>query len=373
MAMLSSTQAVRDGHYAPNQPAAQATRELPFSFTGNASEYFRIWIVNMALTVVTLGIYSAWAKVRNRQYFLRNTWVDGASFDYTAEPMNILKGRAIVAAAFGLVFVASLISPVLSGALGFGMVLLVPWAVTNSLAFNARNTTYRNIRFAFTGTAGEAAGVYLLMLLLQVVTLGIAMPYSQWRFIQFVITRHLYGDERFDWTAKAKDFFKLYLPILGVFVGLMVLGGGLAFALRGSGADGPPRAPGRPPSAELGAAGVAIFVVIYGGLFVVAGHIRARMANLVFGKTSVGPHQLVSNQRTRDILVLYFTNAVALVVSLGLLIPWAQIRMARYRMEHLRVQASGALQAGQYEMGRRVGALGEAAHDLGDIDLGIGV
>src|SRR5690606_5071909 len=162
-------QRVSEGR-AASPVASPAGREVAFSFTGNASEYFRIWIVNMALTVVSLGVYSAWAKVRNRQYFLRHTWLDGASFDYTAQPTNILKGRAIVAAAFVLVYVANLVTPVLGGLLAFGMVLLVPWAVTSSLAFNARNTTYRNIRFGFTGTAGEAAGLYLLTMLLQVVT-----------------------------------------------------------------------------------------------------------------------------------------------------------------------------------------------------------
>lgn len=345
-------------------------RELAFSFTGSATEYFRIWIVNMALTVVSLGIYSAWAKVRNRQYFLRHTWLDGASFDYTADPVNILKGRAIVAAAFGLVFVSNLISPVLGGALAFGMVLLVPWAVTSSLAFNARNTSYRNIRFAFVGTAGEAAGVYVLTMLLQLVTLGTAMPYAQWRFTQFVITRHLYGDERFEWTAKAKDFFKLYLPIVGALflaIALVVFVG----VTRRGGADVP--APSRSGSTDSQGIAIAVLVVVYAGAFVAAGHIKARVANLVFGNTRVGPHQLVSDQRTRDILMLYFTNAVALVFSLGLLIPWAQVRLARYRMEHLRLHATGALQAGRYEMGSRGGALGEAANDLGDIDLGIGI
>ena len=36
-------------------PAAGSTLE-PMSFTGKTGEYFRIWIVNLCLTVVTLGI-----------------------------------------------------------------------------------------------------------------------------------------------------------------------------------------------------------------------------------------------------------------------------------------------------------------------------
>ena len=43
-------------------------------FTGQAGEYFRVWIVNVLLSVVTLGLYSPWARVRTRQYFYGHTW-----------------------------------------------------------------------------------------------------------------------------------------------------------------------------------------------------------------------------------------------------------------------------------------------------------
>lgn len=38
-------------------------------FHGKGGEYFAIWLVNALLTIVTLGIYSAWATVRRRRYF----------------------------------------------------------------------------------------------------------------------------------------------------------------------------------------------------------------------------------------------------------------------------------------------------------------
>ena len=49
------------------------TAGCDFSFTGNASEYFGIWIVNLLLSIVTFGIYTAWAKVRRLRYFYGNT------------------------------------------------------------------------------------------------------------------------------------------------------------------------------------------------------------------------------------------------------------------------------------------------------------
>jgi uncharacterized membrane protein YjgN (DUF898 family) len=78
----------------------ESMRILPFEFRGDGTEYFKIWIVNIFLTLITLGIYSAWATVRNNRYFYGNTFVDGTSFSYLAKPLQILKGRIIAVVVF---------------------------------------------------------------------------------------------------------------------------------------------------------------------------------------------------------------------------------------------------------------------------------
>ncbi len=62
----------------------------PLHFSGSGGEYFRLWIVNVCLSIVTFGIYSAWAKVRRNQYFYRHTRLAGAGFDYHGDPKAIL-------------------------------------------------------------------------------------------------------------------------------------------------------------------------------------------------------------------------------------------------------------------------------------------
>ncbi|MES2935280.1 MAG: DUF898 family protein, partial [Pseudomonadota bacterium] len=79
----------------PNMIEPALAEELRFSFTGTGAEYFRIWVVNLLLTILSLGVYSAWAKVRRLQYFYRNTRVADASFDYHGNPKAILKGRLL--------------------------------------------------------------------------------------------------------------------------------------------------------------------------------------------------------------------------------------------------------------------------------------
>jgi uncharacterized membrane protein YjgN (DUF898 family) len=81
---------------AATTPPDPSSRQLPFEFSGNGLEYFRIWLVNVALSILTLGVYSAWAKVRTNRYFWRHTHLDATSFDYVANPVAILKGRLLV-------------------------------------------------------------------------------------------------------------------------------------------------------------------------------------------------------------------------------------------------------------------------------------
>lgn len=53
-----------------------------FRFTGTAGECFRVWIVNLLLTVVPLGSYGPWTRVRKRRWLYGHTWIAGSNFDF---------------------------------------------------------------------------------------------------------------------------------------------------------------------------------------------------------------------------------------------------------------------------------------------------
>ncbi len=345
----------------PAGPAPE-TRDLPFEFTGNAKEYFQIWIVNTLLTIVTLGIYSAWAKVRSNQYFYRNTLVDGASFDYLADPLKVLKGRLIAAAALGLLVGSQRYSlPLYVGVVGV-FVLATPWVLVQSLAFNARNSAYRNIRLAFTGRTGEAFGLYLGMLLLYVVSCGLAYPYVQWRMTSFVVTRHLFGDMRLWWSSKASHYYRVYLVAFALtipaYVALMIVVMGAV-----KDGDGP---------AALQGVMLPVMAGFYVYLLIPAAFVRAQSANLLYGGMHINEHELSCEQSGFELFKLYIVNLFAVVLSLGLLIPWAKIRLAKYRASCLTLHAVGDFRA-ETLLNDDASALGEGLSDLGDFDIGIGV
>jgi uncharacterized membrane protein YjgN (DUF898 family) len=122
-----------------------------FEFTGNAKEYFGIWIVNLFLSIITLGIYTAWAKVRRVRYFYGHTYLDGHNLEYHAKPKSILIGRIIVVGILIVMNILVSIAP-LAGVLVIFYLIALPWVINQAIRFNARVTSYRNVRFNFKGT-----------------------------------------------------------------------------------------------------------------------------------------------------------------------------------------------------------------------------
>ena len=139
----------------PPAPAGQVDEpvvEHRLRFVGTGGEYFGIWIVNLLLSILTLGIYSAWAKVRREQYFHRNTLLDGSGFDYHGNPKAIFKGRCIAVALMSILGMIDKLAPSFYIPALLIVSPLIPWLVIRSLRFRARNTSFRGLRFDFHGT-----------------------------------------------------------------------------------------------------------------------------------------------------------------------------------------------------------------------------
>src|SRR5262245_39325722 len=175
---------------AASTSAAREPDWHPFEFRGTGGEFFRIWIVNLALTLITLGIYSAWAKVRTRRYFYGNTVVAGHAFDYHAAPLRILIGRAIAVGLFIVYNIISRLSPLVAAPAVIVFLVAIPWLIVAAQRFNARNTSYRNVRFNFIGTYGGAFKAFLLWPLAGAVTLGGLMPLAHRARNYFYINKH---------------------------------------------------------------------------------------------------------------------------------------------------------------------------------------
>lgn len=112
-------------------------------------------------------------------------------------------------------------------------------------------------------------------------------------------------------------------------------------------------------------------ILFYLSLGLVMVYLQTSITNLVWSNAHLGDHGFESTLRTPQMLWIHVSNTIAIVLSVGLLIPWATIRKVRYRLENLKLLAAGDLD--DFVAGERktVAAAGGEIADFFDFDLGI--
>jgi len=342
--------------------------EEPVRFTGHGGDYFRIWIVNLLLTIVTLGIYSPWAKVRRLQYFYRHTELAGSSFDFHGKPLRILIGRAIALAMVLVYNIAVRMQSVWTLVVIAVIALIAPWLLRNSLRFRLYNTSWRGTRFHFRGSVGGAYRVFLLNGVLTVITLYLLAPFAHQRLKAWQHNNSFFGKTPFSFRAGVGDFYLTYLLVfLGVamFTTVAVTGGlnGILAPLMKQGGVLNPKA-FFVSLATLWAALILIGLSI-GSIF------YAALTNLIWNNTGLGEHQIDCQISWPRMVWIAFSNFVLVVVTLGFFTPWAMVRLYRFQAESFTLLRTSDLTEFVDAEPEAVGALGEEAASAFDFDIAL--
>lgn len=395
------------------QPAsswAAASRAMPaepqrfaLSFTGSGSEYFRIWIVNLLLTLVTLGLYYPWAKLRKLRYFYANTGFAGHPFDFHGDPWRMLRGYLLVGALFAAYAFAGNVSP-LAGVVALVIVAaLWPLLLYSSMRFRLAQTSWRGLRFHFSGDAPGAyravlPGFLPLVVLITVITLvapapaaanevvaplpGWAIPLlvlamlatlaggplAWWLIKRYQHNHYQFAGMRTQWRASLGAMYLLQLKVAGVALLSLLLGGAVA-ALIGWAGRGAVRGN---PAAGIFVAIVGM-IVIYGLLIlVVQPYALSRLQNLVWSRTESRSLRFDSALRFAPLVRLTLLNWLLVPLTLGLYWPFAAIATARMRLQAVSVLSSADFDA-LVTRGERsnADASGDAAADVFGIDVGL--
>jgi uncharacterized membrane protein YjgN (DUF898 family) len=336
-----------------------------FEFRGSGREFFGIWIVNLALTLITFGIYSAWAKVRTQRYLYGNTYVAGHSLDYDASPWRILIGRVIALTAFLIYSLAAGFWPESIGLWYVAFGALVPWLINSSLRFSARNTLYRNIRFDFTGRYTEALVNYVVWPIIGYTTFGALIPRARKARDYFYVNHHAYGGRPFETDFTPGRIYMIYLGGIAVFIGLEgALTGG--FAYLGTLTEAFKNFPFQQYFVFVA------FPIYFIAYTAAATFIDVMVFNLSLNRTRFDTrHALVSRVSPWVVTWIVVTNFVLILLTVGLFYPWGRVRLTRYQTRRLSLMAASGLDEYTSELSRANSAIGEEV--AGFFDLGIGL
>ena len=326
-------------------------------FRGSALDYFGIWSTNLLLTILTLGIYSPWATVRKRKYLYGSTCLLNAPLDYHARPTAILIGRLI--AVLLLLFIALLsFFPELETWFLFLLALATPFLVVLAYRFNFRNTSWRQLRFEFQGRGTSAFLPYFVWPVLAIMTFGLLLPYMRFRQLQYTTDNMEFCKQRFHFSGRARTLYKFYiLALIAVFLVicayLFTLANPAYYHWR--------------VSVVLGL--ITFFVI---PIAVHVAELRYRYNHTRFGKDMARFRTTIS---IAGMLWIYVTNLLAIIFSFGLAIPWATIRMLRYRISRIQVYCESEERIDMMisEAEKEASAIGAEIMDGLDMSAGIGI
>jgi uncharacterized membrane protein YjgN (DUF898 family) len=364
---------VRDG-----APSPRLVQELPLEFRGSPREYFKIWIVNLCLTLVTLGIFSAWAKVRKKRYLYAHTTLDGTPFQYLAQPVPILKGRLIAGAGFLIYYFSRNLFTFLLPWVLVVALIAAPWVIARSAAFKARYSAFRNLTFRFDAgylatlktlyawglIPAMAVGIILgrngtpWIFRVSSLIFGFTFPFWIRRLKKFIIEHMEFGGRPGAFSATGGQFFGIYFTAGLIMVGLSIPLGVFTAIMA---------------SDQQHFWFLTYLVPLWGytSYAVSYAFIRSRSVNLTWNHTRVGPLRFKASMKARELFGLYLTNALGIIASAGLLIPWAVMRTLKYRIDHLKVLQKGELSEFKGGDTDSVAALGAETMDIFDLDLSL--
>ena len=380
-------------------PAATSGRRWPFriEFTGSGSEYFRIWLVNLLMTLVTLGAYHPRAQVRRYQYFRTNTWVVFGNGERHAMDFEVGSGKSVRVIGFwmALVVASFILYAIAPGLIGLVVLVATPWLRLRSLRYRIVGTTFRGLRFRFTATLGGYLAVWWPMLvlggivimqvaqpgslrparsiapaLLLTILAGLAMwPWIQWRLLRWRQQHLAYGGlaaDRYRTPLSQVYFLALKTALLvllggaGAFGALMLAGVFQAGAVADVGGRISPSLPAS--TLALGAILLLAAVLLFIGV-----HFNTALHNLAWGGTAGDKIRLRSRLSHWRMAGLMLKSWILTVLTLGLYRPFAEVALARLRLESvdgILLEDPDLIVAAAHQ---QAGAMGDLAADLFDI------
>jgi uncharacterized membrane protein YjgN (DUF898 family) len=359
-------------------------------FTGDGSEYFRIWVVNTLLTLATLGVYSAWAKVRRTRYLWQNTRLDGFVFDYHARPIAILRGRILALALFAYYTYAFEFSLMAGYAALLVVCVVGPWLLMRSQQFKFANTSWRGLRFGFDAYAPEAFRIVFPILVLWFsgtlaavwyptepgYLLGaqlpaiLGIPWMHHRLKAYQHGRARYGDLPFFFHSVLLRFYATYAKGLVLIAAGTIAGTACMIFLIDWASESMTGPGSNPVTTPIGFLSVLLFgLAIY--LFSWP-YLAARIQQTVWSNTRLGDIRFRTQISAGALFRLTARNVFLTLATLGLYWPYASIRLARYRIECMRVESETPLETIAADTHvSSVGAMGEGALDSFGLDLGL--
>lgn len=394
----------------------------PLEFTGSGGEYFRVWIVNVLLSIVTLGIYTPWARRRTAQYFYSHTLVAGSPLEFTAQQRKMVMGFVLLmllTIAYNLA--ANTGQDTAVGLFLLAGAVLAPFIWGSAMRFRMGATRWRGLRLQFTASWKEVYiaswpvfalalvwfAVFFGMQMLSpdlaqaleaveeegkkqpmprftpamggLLLLGLALSVLcfirlEYNFKSLLVLKAQVGAERGRWKPVYMDFVRIWLATVAVFILCVVGIVALIAVLAGSSIA---LLAGQGGGMGLWMMVVAIVAFIMGIFLLILAsaparaYREARMFQLMWNNIGVSHvARFKCHLPSGRFVVLRIKNILLTLVTLGLYRPFARVSEYRMKVDSVTLYVKGGVEQVAGAMVRQQqGGLGDAMADAAGLDL----
>ena len=388
---------------------------FPLEFSGSGGEFFRVWIVNLLLTIVTLGFYTPFARRRTAQYFYSHSLVAGSPLEFTAQQRKMVFGFLLLVGIYlAFKLAAETGQDTAVSVLMLAGAALAPYFWASAMRFRLGATRWRGVRLQFAARWGEVYKaswpVFAMALVWIAVGAAIAtlvgdqppqvtgrapvlpsVPPLAWQvaaaalvatfllivrlefnYKSLLVSRAFVGAQAGRWKPAYRDFVRIWLATAGVLLAaiaavtallVLLFGGSMAMAavLKSGGAA----------AVMMFALLVLLFIFL---LFLASAPARAyreaRMFQLMWNNAGVSSiARFKCNLRVWPYVLLRVKNVFLALLTLGFYRPFALAAEYRMKVESVTLHVKGGLDQLVGQLVRQQDGLGDALADAVGLDL----
>ena len=381
---------------APPPAGAAALGDAPaISWSGGTWSLAGLGFINLLLTIVTLGIYHFWAKTEVRRRLVSSIRINGEPMEYTGTGKELFLGFLIIFAVILLPVLVIVVGAQLVLGPAAGAVLLPIYgfffylygvAVYRARRYRRSRLRWRGVRGALVGNSWSYGWGSLWSSLLLGITWGWITPWRDNYLHRRVTNDTRFGDRPFHYSGTAGPLYPTYaLAWIGTLIGFVIVAG-IGFAVlypftqpifaavqAATGTDGQtdwksPEIMAQLPLILKLAAAAYGFLILYG---ILAGFLwnlyYAREFSYFVAQTKLEGLNFGLKVSGWSMVWLFLSNTLMSMLTLTILSPVAEARVARYFVS--RLSASGSIDfAGILQSQEKVSRTGEGLAEAFDVE-----
>lgn len=201
------------------------------SFKGKGGDLFVVNLVNLFLTIITVGLYYPWAKARTLSWFYENTELDGHPFHFHGTGREMFKGfikaLGLLLLISGTSLYARIVGDVSLYAIGsliffVGFILLFPLIVHGSYRYRTSRSSWKGIHMGYHGSLKTLYWLCVRDSILSFITLGVYSFWYSMNLRNYLLNHVRFGSSSIRYRGDGLEYFVIHLK--GIFLTAITFG-----------------------------------------------------------------------------------------------------------------------------------------------------